>query len=230
MKTSIRFFCVRLIRKAAKLLGYRVDFAPLSIVDTRDPIAEYLSALCKRTLSLEGSIVECGLGHGFSFAFLAKQGYDSGKKVFGFDSFAGFPKPSKEDVSSYAFKEGDWGKIELHSIETFLLTKVPKEYYEKEVKIIPGFFSESLKKNAADIEKICFLHLDVDLFQSYMDCLEALYDKVVSGGIIAFDESLNGIDYAKYPGGFAAIETFFADKEFDLSRDLKTGKYYIVKR
>ena len=75
-----------------------------------------------------------------------------------------------------------------------------------------------------------FLHLDVDLYQSYIDCLDALYERVVSGGIIAIDEYLNGIEYPKYPGGFKALEVFLKDKNDDICRDLKTGKYYIVKR
>lgn len=227
MPTKLRFLGVRFIRKFAKIIDYRVDFAPLSLHDKGGYKMEYLSGLARRTAHLPGAIVECGLGNGVSFGWLAKVGSESGKKIYGFDSFKGFPKPSAEDTSSYAVKEGDWGDAEMKRVEEKVLAQVPHEYFDAHVKIVPGFFSDSLK--SANIDQISFLHLDVDLYQSYMDCLNPLYDKVISGGVIAFDECLNGIEYAKYPGGFKAIVDFFAQKPVDLCRDLATGKYYILK-
>lgn len=228
MPTKLRFLGVRFIRKLGKMIDYKVDFAPLSLRDKGGYKMEYMSGLAKRTAHLPGAIVECGLGNGVSFGWLAKVGQESGKKIYGFDSFAGFPKPSVEDTSARAVKEGDWGDAEQKRVEAQVLAQVSREYFDAYVKIAPGFFSDSLKN--IPIDQISFLHLDVDLYQSYMDCLVPLYDKVVPGGIIAFDECLNGIEYAKYPGGFKAIVDFFTGKPVDLCRDITSGKYYILKR
>lgn len=227
MNTDLRFLFVRGARKLAKLADYKVDFAPTTMIDKGEAKMLYLEKLCKRTTHLQGDIVECGLGQGFSFARLSGVGYTSGKKIWGFDSFEGFPKPAPEDTSSYSVKAGDWGNVDLEMVTSKILALVPESYFKESVVLTPGFFDASLPK--APITHIAFLHLDGDLYQSYMDCFHLLYDKVVSGGIIAFDEGLNGIEYAKYPGGFTAIHRFLGDKNVDLCRDMGTGKYYIVK-
>ena len=227
MNTKTKFLFVRAIRKTAKLIGYKVDFAPITMNDKGEAKMRYLENLCQRTSRLPGDIVECGLGQGYSFARLAVVGHAAGKKLWGFDSFEGFPKPAPEDTSSYSVKAGDWGDVDLGMVTSKILAKVPESYFNESVILTPGFFDATLPK--ALITQIAFLHLDGDLYQSYMDCFAVLYDKVVSDGIIAFDECLSGIEYAKYPGGFTAIERFLADKQVDLCRDMATGKYYIVK-
>ena len=227
MNTKTRFFFVRAIRKVGKLIDYRVDFSPQSLVDTHTEKLAYLQKLCKRTANLPGDIVECGLGQGFSFAGLSKIGYETNKKIWGFDSFEGFPAPAPEDSSSYSVKAGDWGNVNLEMVTSKILAQVPESYFKSSITLVPGFFSDSLP--IAPINQIAFLHLDGDLYQSYVDCFTALYDKVVSGGIIAFDECLNGIEYAKYPGGFIAIKEFLLAHGADLCRDMITGKYYTIK-
>jgi hypothetical protein len=227
MNSNLRFLFVRASRKIAKYADYKIDFAPLTMVDKGEAKLLYLEKLCKRTAHLSGDIVECGLGQGYSFARLAGVGHATGKKLWGFDSFEGFPEPVPEDNSSYAVKAGDWGNVDLDMVTSKILARVPESYFKESVVLIPGFFDASLPK--APITKIAFLHLDGDLYQSYMDCFTLLYDKVVSGGIIAFDECLSGIEYAKYPGGFTAIERFLGSKNVDLCRDMVTGKYYVIK-
>jgi len=228
MNIQLRFFGVRFIRKLAKWINYKVDFAPTTMMDKGEAKMVYLETLCRRTSYLPGDIVECGLGQGHSFARLAKVGFETKKKLWGFDSFAGFPAPAAEDISSYVVKAGDWGDVNLEMVTSKILALVPEVYLKESTVLTPGFFSDSLSK--APITQIAFLHLDGDLYQSYLDCFVALYDKVVPGGIIAFDECLSGIEYAKYPGAFTAISEFLHGKKVDLCRDLDTGKYYVVKR
>lgn len=228
MNPQQKFFVIRCLRKVAKKIGYKIDFAPQTISDTHAEKLQYLQRLCRRTARLPGDIVECGLGQGYSFAKLAEVGYASRKKLWGFDSFEGFPKPSAEDISAYVVKAGDWGDVNLEMVTSKILALVPEAYLAESIKLVPGFFADSLP--SAPITQIAFLHLDGDLYQSYVDCFEVLYDKVVPGGIIAFDECLNGIEYAKYPGGCTAICEFLTAKGADLSRDMATGKYYTIKQ
>lgn len=222
------FFFIKLLRKSARILGYKIDFLPLTLIDTIESKIEYVTRLSRRAQNIPGAVVECGLGNGVSFAILAKDAYVASKDLYGFDSFEGFPEPVKEDDSHYEIKKGGWGNAEQKAVEQKVKDVVSAEYFEKHVKITPGFFSDTLPKT--ETGPISFLHLDGDLYQSYMDCYENLYEKVVPGGIILIDEYLNGTEYAKYPGGFKAAAVFFADKEVDICRDMKSGKYYIVKR
>jgi O-methyltransferase len=54
----------------------------------------------------------------------------------------------------------------------------------------------------------CFIHVDCDIYESHLDCLNLLYDRLVPGGIVVFD------DYAqpKWPGATRAVDEFFADR------------------
>jgi hypothetical protein len=222
-----RFHAMRVLRKAAKMLGYRIDYTPQTFDESRVAKASYLASLAKRTAHLEGDIVECGLGHGFSFGHLAKVAHESNKRLFGFDSFEGFPAPSTKDRSSYSIAKGDWGEVDIREVMDKVSAVVPETFIRDRVIVTPGFFSDTLGN--APIHAISFLHLDGDLYQSYIDCYNVLYDKVVPGGIIALDEYLSGIEYSKYPGGFSATKEFLQGKHADVCRDITTGKYYIIK-
>ncbi len=59
-----------------------------------------------------------------------------------------------------------------------------------------------------DVTPLSFVHLDANLYQSYITCFDALYHRVSPGGFMLFDE------YTKwaYPGARQAIDEFFADK------------------
>jgi len=72
------------------------------------------------------------------------------------------------------------------------------------------------------------LHIDVDLYQSYIDILENLYDLVSIGGVICFDEFLD--QQEKWPGAVRAIQEFFVGKGQEFTRDAFAKKYYIVKQ
>jgi hypothetical protein len=52
---------------------------------------------------------------------------------------------------------------------------------------IKGFFDSSLKQIPEEA-KICFLHIDADLYTSVIEVLEILYHRVVDGGVIIIDD------------------------------------------
>jgi O-methyltransferase len=74
------------------------------------------------------------------------------------------------------------------------------------VSLIKGTFGE-ITPNFKN--KISILHLDGDLYESYLTCLDNLYDNVVEGGTIIFDEYYSH----KYPGARVAVDEFFENKK-----------------
>ena len=76
----------------------------------------------------------------------------------------------------------------------------------KNVSLLKGNFSSVLNNFDKEIN---ILHIDCDLYQSYKDCLDKLYTKVVSGGCIIFDEYYS----LKYPGPRIAVDEFFKNKK-----------------
>ena len=58
-------------------------------------------------------------------------------------------------------------------------------------------------------KKINILHIDCDLYDSYLECLNNLYKNLVGGGVVIFDEYYSH----KYPGARLAVNEFFLDKK-----------------
>ena len=64
-----------------------------------------------------------------------------------------------------------------------------------------------VRRNAGGVERANQLStIDADLYQSYIDVLSALYDQVVVGGVIAFDEYAG--EEVAFPGARKAVDTF----------------------
>lgn len=65
----------------------------------------------------------------------------------------------------------------------------------------------------------------MDLYQSYKTCLEHLFPKVVSGGIVLFDE----YDTPNWPGAKKAIDEYFKGTSYRPQKDAESGKYFLIK-
>ena len=91
------------------------------------------------------------------------------------------------------------------------------------MRLVKGFFDNTLSSYEG---RIALLHLDGDLYESYKVPLATLYDKVVRGGIIMFDEYAD----PRWTGARKAIDEFFADKpEVVVPHAKCTWKYYVEK-
>jgi len=187
----------------------------------------------RENAELKGDYVECGTFQGntlipaamYTNTFISEfRGYH-----VGIDTFEGFPKTTnhhKFDLPShfeYLFKndlisEDHYLKAKNRTKNFKDLSHLESEYFldTKSIleipKIIPsillikGTFDEVTPKFN---NRISVLHLDGDLYESYLSCLNNLYDNVVKGGSIIFDEYYSH----KYPGARVAVDEFFEDKE-----------------
>lgn len=177
---------------------------------------------------VEGNVVECGVGGGMTMLWLSWLVEKEGKfrKIWGFDSFEGFPEPTKDDDSPRAPKKGEWNHTSIERIQAKLQAGgFSAQFVNSQVTLIKGFFEDSLGKYRGG--PIALLHLDVDLYGSYKTCLEQLYQHVAIGGVVMFDEYLTTNEALKWPGAVKAIDEFFTPEE--IQRDEFTGKYYHIK-
>lgn len=174
------------------------------------------------------SIVECGVGRGRSLLtlnhlldlYLNTKSFKSEitskinkVKVFGLDSFEGFPNPTKFDKSFRDPKAGEWShspsKKYKYNIEfinkIFSNSGVTKKYLE----IIKGFFDKTTLTLKQRNLNIGILHLDGDLYLSIKDPLKNLSKLVVKGGFIVFDDFILESDSEDaFPGARQAYEEF----------------------
>ena len=128
----------------------------------------FYDRMINATKDIDGCIVECGVGRGFSLVnfSLANSIRNINKNIYGYDSFEGFPEPSEEDISFRNTAKGEF--IDRNWISRENLSDKLKKISNSEVFLIKGFFDQTLKNHK---EKISLLHLDVDLYESYKDCL-----------------------------------------------------------
>lgn len=192
----------------------------------------YLARMYERARQVEGDIVECGVGKLYSFTYLAsfmQSDRDSARSLWGFDSFDGFPEPSKEDSSPRNPQKGEWKYLHAEDVIKFLdAQRFDRVWLNEHIQIEEGFFADTLP--SAKVEQIALLHLDVDLYDSYRDCLTHLFPKVVSGGVVLFDEYANKDEQQKWPGAKKAIDEYFFDSLQTIERDTSSGKYYLIKK
>ncbi len=197
----------------------------------------YINNLYERIKDLNGDVVECGIGRGVSLQMLVLLAEREGKSrhVWGFDSFEGFPEPTKEDIRDpkYNLKQtqvGDLNWMRYEDIYPVLeMTSVGKDFIKNNVTIVKGFFENTLPK--APINKITLLNLDVDLYQSYKECLTYLFPKVVKGGVILFDEYKREVEVRNFPGASIAIDEYFKNTPYagKIKQDPIYKRYFLIK-
>jgi len=185
--------------------------------------------LLRETTPVPGDIAECGVFRGASLLAIGlwvKQ-HRLRKRVLGFDSFAGFDHSVAIDVNlggvpSRDKKVGGFGETSYEAIAD----KVKRLGLGDTIQLSPGFFTHSLKAHAD--RTFSFVHLDCDLYQSYLDCLSFFYPRMSTDGVILFDE----YNDPPWPGCNLAIDQFLADKPerpVEIERD-NFQKWYIRKR
>ena len=169
-----------------------------------------LTYLLESTLHLSGDVIECGVFRGGSLMKIARTISESAtnKKLFGLDSFEGFPRESviPSDVGQGRKLKRIANKFRLCNDVPSRLNRIFK-IYQLNAELVPGYFSNTLPRFSD--HQFCFIHLDCDIYTSYKECLETLYDRLTPGGVIVFDEW----QASKWPGADRAISEFFADRE-----------------
>ena len=191
----------------------------------------YFVRMYGKISEVEGDIVECGLGKMRTFqvlSFLLENDKNNKRVLWGFDSFEGFPSPTPEDNSYRNPQKGEWAHLTKQDAKD-LLVKVGmgSKFLDTRIHFVEGFFEDTLPKYEEKIQKIAFLHLDVDLYASYRDCLNYLFPKVVKGGVVLFDEYKN--QEIRWPGAKKAIDEYFEGTSYKIQKDEILNKYFLIK-
>ncbi len=190
----------------------------------------HFTKLIDEIAGIDGDVVECGVADGVGLATLTSlikaRGQD--RHVWGFDSWAGLPAPSGADMGNSSVAVG--GMFSHSSTmkvrDELLAYGLSEAEVTNNVSLVPGLFSDTLPHYKA---RIALLHVDVDLYQSYLDCLTNLWPWVEVGGVVAFDE------YGEpdtWPGAHRAVDEFLATHSADapeLHHDEISSKWWVLK-
>lgn len=158
--------------------------------------------------NIPGDLVECGCARGGSAALmgLTLAQANAHRRLWLFDTFEGLPAPTSGDPDfeiADLFTGTCVGTIEdVQSLFKNLSV-------EKDVQLIKGLFQDTIP--SVGIKQIALLHIDGDWYESVKTCLENLFDKVVPGGIVQFD------DYGYWQGARKAVDEFFAKRKIKIN-------------
>lgn len=140
-----------------------------------------------RGLQLNGDFVECGVFKGdMASVILNVLGPEKISRYFLYDSFEGFSTKYSSD-EDYPLNAGFLAFANKHYREAGIYERVAARFKPyKNVTVIKGFLPETL--DSVCPEKIAFLHVDLNSPAAEVAVLERLFDRVVSGGAIVFDD------------------------------------------
>ncbi|CEK33969.1 CalS11,Macrocin-O-methyltransferase (TylF) [[Clostridium] sordellii] len=170
-------------------------------------LAQY--ELYKKIVNIPGEVLEFGVYKGASiirfatYRELLENTYS--RKIIGFDIFGEFPKTDNDDDNKFIqrFEEQGGNGISKEALEDFIKYKKINN-----IELIKGnvfdTLDEFLEKNKQI--KISLLHLDLDVYKPTKFILEKLYERMIPGGIIVFD------DYGTVKGATDAIDEFLKEK------------------
>ncbi|OHE78584.1 MAG: hypothetical protein A3F67_07595 [Verrucomicrobia bacterium RIFCSPHIGHO2_12_FULL_41_10] len=152
--------------------------------DTIDIIAAYIEKH-----QIPGDIIECGCWRGGMSIYLAYSFPD--KQCWVSDSFQGFEtldqcKYDPRGILNERHHSGNWIVPELVVRQSFSDMSLTEACG---VKFLPGWVNDTTDPRICPVKELAVLRIDVDAYSATLVVLENLYDKVVPGGFIIFDDS-----------------------------------------
>jgi O-methyltransferase len=172
-------------------------------------------------LVLDGDVAECGVWRGGSAKLLRDVILDraASKRLYLFDSFEGM---AAVDRDRDRHNVGDFQDTSLDHVRRFV-TGCAGEDPQSVAVFRKGWIPDTF----AGLEdlKLCFAHIDLDLYQSITDALSFIYPRLTSRGVIIFDD----YGFASCPGARKAVDEFLADKP-EKPFALSTGQALVIKR
>lgn len=181
--------------------------------------------LCMPLRFRNGALVECGVWRGGMIAAIAEI-MGNEREIYLFDSFEGLPDASENDGVAALEYQKNTGAIDYHDnckAEIEYAQKAMKLANAQNVKYVKGWFEKTLPGYEFKTP-ILILRLDGDWYDSTMQCLDNLYDKVVPGGLILID------DYHTWEGCTKAVHDFLSKRNIPVKiRESKNGVCYFYK-
>ncbi len=168
----------------------------------------------QQALNLNGDAVECGVFRGGTARLAATTLSAEGRErlLHLFDSFEGMPTGT-EGIDR--FEKGDFSTTSLEAIRR-LMSDVP--FARIHAGYIPDTFDD------ANVDAIAWAHVDVDLYQTVLDCIEYIYPRLVTGAFVIFDD----YGFPSCVGARRAVDEAFVRRP-EVPLCLPTGQCLVVK-
>jgi O-methyltransferase len=191
-------------------------------------IAWRLNTLCwaaRRALRTGGAFVECGVFKGdMSWVVGEVVGFERIPAMYLFDSFEGF-SPRWSSPEDYPANSGylDFANGIYRADGTLHEAVRARFAAHQNVSVVKGFLPEALE--GVETGRIGLLHVDLNAPRAEVAVIEALYDRIVPGGMIVLDD----YGWAVFHRQKEAHDELAARLGYDIL-ELPTGQGLVVRR
>lgn len=170
-----------------------------------------LYEIFKLALPVKGSIVECGIFKGFGLMAFAKlsamlEPENLTRRVYGFDSFEGFPTVGDKDATPVADVRPGGLYADSHDELVALVAAYDQDRFLGHIDKVHLVKGDAAKTIPPFIEShphlmVSLLFMDFDLYEPTKIALEHFVPRMPKGAILAFDE----LDNPLWPGETLAL-------------------------
>jgi len=197
------------IRKEARLVGHiksiQKERGFSMWPDEMANVFQFAAAATK----LPGDFAEVGVYRGGSAKLICEAKGERSLHLF--DTFEGLPPTGDDD---WSFAKSQYAES-LEAVQSYL----QQDEYSN-LSFYKGLFPETAK--AVENNTFAFVHLDVDLLSSTLDCLKFFYPRMEKGGLILSH------DFSTTFGVRKAFHDYFDDKPEPVF-ELGTSQCFVVK-
>lgn len=173
-----------------------------------------LYCLGRQALSLQGDFVEAGVYRGGTARLLRYliEATSARRRLHLFDTFSGMPTTSAErDLH----QSGDFSDTSSEVVSS-LVGREDWILYHK------GLIPDTFKRLGNS--SVALSHIDVDIYESVLNCCQFLYPRTVAGGFLIFDD----YGFPSCPGARAAVDEFFRNRP-EIPLVLHSGQAVVFK-
>ena len=158
--------------------------------------------------NIEGAVIECGVDAGYFESVWIDELLRQGKTrdIYLYDTFTGLTAPGENDYTCHGARLYKMDKDEVYKhwsdqivtdklnnwcytpLEKVKQTLFSTGYPQDKLHFVVGDVMETLRDHANIPDKIAILRLDTDWYETSKYELERMYNNVVPGGVIIFDD------------------------------------------
>lgn len=174
----------------------------------------------RHAINLDGHFAEFGVFQGYTSDVVARYiefAKYPNKQWYLYDTFAGIPPDQLNSSSKNEHRLKSYTEQGLYEYVADKFRDIPN------IIVVKGRIPDILRNNRPD--KIAFLHIDMNSAQAEHDGLAAVFDQLVAGAIVIFD------DYGRtpYEENYNMINNFVLQKGYCILQ-VPTGQGILLKR
>jgi len=180
----------------------------------------------QKFVHIPGAVMEFGTWWGQNLVLLENlrailEPFNKQRKIIGFDTFSGYPKPGQADGDSAVWQEGSYSTSAEYLQHLTDLLKIHERsnvlgHVNGQHQLIKGDVCQTVPAYFEEYPEtiVAFAYFDMGLYAPTKVALETIKPHLVSGSIILLDE----LTWSEAPGEALAFKEVFKSNEYQIEK------------